>query len=415
MASPSQADVSTESDASPEPEHAVPNDDNEDIQISGAPAVVIWFDEDNQQTRYLCHSAHDHVMLLIHRDTSSNTTFFQLRASVALRAKRDKTHIFLSIEPERIQSVAVVDGQGHQASEKLGTSTYGLEFQLTRPPALIVPKGDLTPKQKTSRLVLDSMRTLAEQTSFTVHLATTTLAKDRLVSLCDATSSGKLQSMPKFLDVASLYGGKGGNVIEHAPDKSAAPESAAAPDGARAESPPSYDELGLGHSPPRSSLHQKTRNKRRRASSGSDHAAASSSYKCMNMDVQAICSKMLEHLDHGFSELNTRMDRMEQRLTNLETSVKGHADKLESSIERVNRNSSEQVDELRDELETGLYDVRKETEDIIASRVDDEMYAAQQELRDHVQDEMADVEERVGKRLHESLNNASLSLDINWN
>lgn len=135
----------------------------------------------------------------------------------------------------------------------------------------------------------------------------------------------------------------------------------------------------------------------------------------MSLDVRAICSMMLERIDHGFGELNTRMGRMEQRLTNLETSVKCHADKLEARIELVNQSSSEQMEELRDELETGLYDVRKETEEIITTRVDDEIYAAQQELRDHVQDEMADVEERVGKRLQESLSNASLSLDINWN
>lgn len=124
---------------------------------------------------------------------------------------------------------------------------------------------------------------------------------------------------------------------------------------------------------------------------------------------------MLEHIDHGFNELNTRMGVMEKRLTDLEMSVKSHAQKLEGNIERVKQSSSEQVDELRDELETGLYDVRKETEDIVTARVDDEMYAAQQELRDHVQDEMAEVEERVGRRLQESLSNASLSLDINWN
>jgi ribosomal protein L16 Arg81 hydroxylase len=109
------------------------------------------------------------------------------------------------------------------------------------------------------------------------------------------------------------------------------------------------------------------------------------------------------------------MGVMEKRLTDLEMSVKSHAQKLEGNIERVKQSSSEQVDELRDELETGLYDLRKETEDIVTTRVDDEMYAAQQELRDHVQDEMAEVEERVGRRLQESLSNASLSLDINWN
>lgn len=141
----------------------------------------------------------------------------------------------------------------------------------------------------------------------------------------------------------------------------------------------------------------------------------SSSHKCMSMDLQALCGKMLERIDYGFSELHSRMERMEQRLTDLETCVKGQVDTLQCSIERINQSSSEQIAELRDELETGLYDSRKETDDIINARVDDEMYAAQQELHDHVQDEMTNVEERVGKRIQERLSNASLSLDIEWN
>lgn len=135
----------------------------------------------------------------------------------------------------------------------------------------------------------------------------------------------------------------------------------------------------------------------------------------MNTDMHVILSKVLERVDLGFNELSTRMGRMEHRLADLETYVKSQGEKLEGEIKRVDQSSSEQVVDLRDELETGLYDVRKETEDIITVRVDDEMYAAQQELRDHVQDEMAFVEERVGNRLQESLSNASLSLDINWN
>jgi hypothetical protein len=258
MASPSQVDVSTESGNSPEPERdqAGTGNDDEDVHISGAPAVVTWSDEHNQQTQQLCHSTHDHVTFHVHRDASSNTAFFQLRANVALKAKRDKTHILLSIQPERIRSITVVDGHEHQASAKLGTSTYGLQFKLARPPALIVPKGDLTPKQKNSRLAMDSFRMLVEQTSFNVHLATTTLARDQLLSLCEATSSGRLHSMPKYLDVASLYGGKGGNVIEHAPVTAVTAESAIAVAGVQAESPPSYDELGLGPSPSRPSFHQ---------------------------------------------------------------------------------------------------------------------------------------------------------------
>lgn len=105
MATPSQADISTEPGESTDSEHTVPNNDSEDVNISGARAVVIWIEgEDNQQRKHFCHFTHDHVTLHVHHDASSNTAFFQMRANVALKVKREKTHIFLSIPPERIFS-----------------------------------------------------------------------------------------------------------------------------------------------------------------------------------------------------------------------------------------------------------------------------------------------------------------------
>lgn len=224
-----------------DPERLAPNNDDGNVHISGAPAVVTWIDEkDNKTTNYLCHSAHDHVTLYVERDSSSNTAFFQLRANVSLKARRDKTHVFLSIRPESIESVVTVARDDHQVSTTLGTSTYGLEFKLASVPVLIVPKGDVTPKQKSSRLVLDLLRTLAKQTCFTVHFATTTLAKDHLVSLCEATSAGALRSTPRFLDVASLYGGKGGHILEL--ESTGIGNTITTSVGAEFDSPPSYDE-----------------------------------------------------------------------------------------------------------------------------------------------------------------------------
>lgn len=128
-----------------------------------------------------------------------------------------------------------------------------------------------------------------------------------------------------------------------------------------------------------------------------------------------MCLKMMERIESGFTELGSRLDRMDQRLTDLETCVGHHADSLGVSIERVHRRSSEQVEELRDELDRGLYDVRKETEDIISSRVEDEMYVARADLEDYVKDEMANAEERLEDKLQDGLSNAQVSLDINWN
>ncbi|KAI7773016.1 hypothetical protein LA080_012493 [Diaporthe eres] len=415
MASPSQADVSTDSGEVTDPENSTECPKN-DVQINAVPACVTWNDGDSRQARSICHSAHDHLHFHAQHDTSSDTAFFQVRTNVALKARKDKTNVFLSIYPERIQSVAVVasDGADSAASAQLGTSAYCLLFTLSMPPALIVPKGDLTPKQRSSGLLLDCLRGLAEQTTFKLHLPTTALSKVQLESLCKAASSGALSSMEKLKDVASLYGGKGGRIIQHEPQAAVASQTASATAVPETEGLPSYDDLGFENDSPRPYTTQKSGTKRRRASSGAERSGTPSSHKCVSLDVQTICSKMIERIDQGFGQLHSRMDRMEARLTDLERCVHSRAEKLEQSIVNSQQHSSEQADELRDELEKGLYDVRKETEDIITVRVEDDVYTARQDLDDHVRDEMAEVEERIEERIMQRLSNASMSLEFNW-
>ncbi|KAG6363990.1 hypothetical protein INS49_009093 [Diaporthe citri] len=245
---PSQADVSTDYGEVTDPENYAEYPKN-DVQINAVP-------------------------------TSSDTAFFRVRTNIALKARKDKTNVFLSIYPERIQSVAVIAIHAEHAS-------------------VVVPKGDLKPKQRSSGLLLDSLRGLAEQTSFRLHLPTTALSKAQLESLCKAASSGALPSMEKLKDVASPYGGRGGRIIQPEPQPSP---------GSRSQS----DCIQSG-------------TKRRRASSG-----APASHKCVSLDVQTICSKMIERIDQGFGQLHSRMDLNSQQ------------------------HSSEQADELRDELEKGL-------------------------------------------------------------
>lgn len=123
----------------------------------------------------------------------------------------------------------------------------------------------------------------------------------------------------------------------------------------------------------------------------------------------------MARIDHGFGELGSRLDCMEQRLSALETCVERHTETLGASIQQVQDRSSEQAGELRDELDAGLYDVRKETQDIIIAQVEDEMYVARESLEDHIKDEMAAMEERLEQKLEEDLTSANVSLEFNWN
>lgn len=128
-----------------------------------------------------------------------------------------------------------------------------------------------------------------------------------------------------------------------------------------------------------------------------------------------VCERMMTRIESGFTELGSRLDRMERRLTDLETCVGTHAEKLGVRIEDAHHRSSEQVDELRDELDNRIHDIQRDTEDTIAVRVEDEMYVARDQLEEFVKDEITHVEERLENRLEESLSNANVSLDFSWN
>lgn len=430
----SQPDVTTDSGDSSADGFALTRCNDDNLDVSGVPAVVTWFDHDSgrESRHHSTHAAQD-LTLHMHCDTSSNTAFLQLRAHIALKARRDKTNLLISIPPERVRTATLCgdDGGKELATRKLSTSTHCVRFHLSKPPSLIVPKGDLTPKQKNSRIVLDSVHALAKQMSFSVHLPCSTTTKARLLSFCKSVMSSTVQSTPKFVDIASLYGGKGGRVIEHEPRLALTPGPTAAEH--VAQSPPSYDELGLS-SPPRPKASQsKTQplppplqstlayqstepgGKRRRGSSSSDYITVTQPQDPVHNSIEKICMEMMERVESGFSEIGLRLDRMEKRLVDLEASVERRADELGISVERAQQRSSEQVEEVRDELDRGLHDVKQETEDVITLRVEDEMYVARGQLEDFVKDEMASTEERLEERLQDSITNASVSLDFSWN
>lgn len=149
----------------------------ENLQFSSVPVVVTWSNtaQQNNTLHHLSHSTHDHFTQSIHRGADSSTAFFQLRANVALKNRRDRTNL-LSVPPENIHTLALVENDGgtELATSRLGTSARCLRFNMRQPPSLIVSKGDIIPKQKASRTVLDSLRALAGQTAFSVHLPAAT-------------------------------------------------------------------------------------------------------------------------------------------------------------------------------------------------------------------------------------------------
>lgn len=215
--------------ASPDPGSSSDND----IDMS-ASALVGW-DSD----RSLFEATFD-----ARRVGATADAFLKLRTTVLLKASAPrKTPVFIFIHPERVRALRLceleVDQRAHQeeACRRLGTDVACMRFTLSKPVDLVGPKeSDLTPKNKASGDILDSLRCLARQDDFTVYFPRNVLSRARLVSLCAAASSGELKSIARQADLNSLYRGKGGRVISQ-------PETAhdAAPG---PSSPPSYDELG---------------------------------------------------------------------------------------------------------------------------------------------------------------------------
>lgn len=179
------------------------------------------------------------------RVDSTQDAFFKLRSTIVLKTSAPrKTPFFLFIHPERIQSLELDAAEAEETTRQeearttLGSDTVRLRFTLTRPADLVGPRvPDLTPKNKASGDVLDSMRSLAQQVGFEIYLPRNVLSQARLASLCKAASSGALKSIARQADLTSLYRGKGGQLFAQ-PD---APPGYVAPP---PSSPPSYDELG---------------------------------------------------------------------------------------------------------------------------------------------------------------------------
>lgn len=412
------------------------------IELSKVPAVVSWTD-DKDETQLLSHntSTSDHVTLDINFHAESNTAFFKIAASVAYKGKRNKSNVFLFVYPERIQSLAVVDN-GEDAAAKLGTSAYTLHFDLTVPPSLIVPKGDWIPKNLAARSILASLQAVARKKTLHITIPSRTLDSDRLTTLCDRTTSSSLKTPSNLIEVSRLYGGQGGIIVEDAEPQVGDALPASEPPRAVAEaavqaageclqhanfdtrqspqSPPSYDELG--DSPP---AHPSSFRKRRRLDSGEDEDVKGASNE--QTSLEEICrrgfmeiGRRFDRIEQALGDLSSRLDRVEQlaiqsRPRRASSSEQGaeqpqklipRIDSVEERVAGVEKNLDAGLNDLAQDVENQLYDVRQEFNDTITIRVDDELGVVQGNLEDFVKDELRNAAEEVEEIVRERMRDA---------
>lgn len=200
------------------------------IDVTKVNAVALWNDQ-----------RLPNLFLDLHWHPSSHKAFFKLRTTIALREgaiRRDgRTSIYLYIYPERIRQLSV---EFNPPEKTLGAETLLLRFELERPSALVLPKSPCEPKNRAASDVINGLRTLAQQTCFSVYasIPRKKLSVKRMRELCAAASIGGLSSLATRASTASLYQGKGGEVIEG--DTLA--NSAVDPPPAIDEPPPQYTE-----------------------------------------------------------------------------------------------------------------------------------------------------------------------------
>jgi hypothetical protein len=164
-------------------------------------------------------------------------------------------HLFLFIAPELLRTLildeSVTDAYDPittywaEATQELG-SAFCLRFELdgAEKAMLVGPKlSTLATKNTASGRVLKSLQSLAGASSFAIYISQKVLLKAQLASVCEAVSNQTLKSPQAQSDLASLYRGKGGQVIKPSPVAAAAAGSGHDSIVQQAESPPSYDEL----------------------------------------------------------------------------------------------------------------------------------------------------------------------------
>ncbi|KAI1291182.1 hypothetical protein F5Y03DRAFT_377404 [Xylaria venustula] len=369
----------SDSDAGPVDNRPPNNSNNTNIDITAQPAIITWRDS-NGNDQYLSH-----LTLDLHYDVRSSKAFCKLRAAVALKShpRSRNTAVFLFIHPERIHSLVLDDAPCAAQAMMLGPDTVGLNFEMSRLPALVVPKESLVPRNQASGSILDSLQAAVQQPTFTLYakISCRLLPRQRLRTLCDALSRNEITSIVAHSNAASLYAGAGGKSIDGGslvrPDGTAIvsgerDDSAAIEPLAVKENPPSYDEVPPG--PPPAVMPNP--NKRQRLSTPEAETAL---YERLGRKyIEEVCARMI---DNRLGELRRDMTKQLQDLEN----------------------------RVIDYVDEQLILQRQEAADHFGVQTEDAYYGLKIDLQNYVQEEVEEAEGRILGHL----GTASFSLQLN--
>lgn len=200
------------------------------INIGGISTLIDW---DEGHARFIGSAlSSTPVSLDVDIDHYNKRASFRLRIGVTQRRSDRIVPLYLMIHSPQIQSVAISSSLASlKHSRELTGSFSCLLLQLKNPPTLVMPPEPLHLKDKTQSSILKSIRSAAKQRTLVASIQEGILSHEQIKTLSDAVFEG-FRPSERYSDLISLYGGRGGQIVD-----------SAAFDSALTESPPSYDNL----------------------------------------------------------------------------------------------------------------------------------------------------------------------------
>jgi len=340
-------------------EPPAPRDTLRDIDLASEPAIAEWLNQT---------STVNGLHLDLHCNVESRKAFFRISARVAFKFSSNKFDcIYLFVYPELIESLTLKDNP--ETQRKLGSGTVCLEFILSTPATLFGPKFDptlrnkfdLTPKNEASRDMLDALRALASQLSFSVYTnpSTERLPRRQLFVLCKAAS--QLRSIASHANPAHLYGGGGGQDLG-ARGLAGGPAAAASVGDAQdalhhgASSPPS----GSKPTPSPQYSGAGPSRKRQRDASGNPRALVTPEIRKLFEDI---CDSRLADLKR---DMTLELDGLKRSVRELEGLEHRVMDRVEKRLCKLSKDVMQKTGVIIDEEIEGL---RSEIQDTIHDEV----------------------------------------------
>ncbi|KAF2968428.1 hypothetical protein GQX73_g5167 [Xylaria multiplex] len=374
----------TESSPTPAPE---------DFDLNSIHAVVEWLGADGQK-RYLYQPDQDpsrQITLDIHFSAGSGAALLKLKAPLGIKARKQKTPLFLYIPGDRISSLVqdVPDAAPEVVRAKLGAVPSRLQLSLSRPADMVGPLVSLAPQNRSHGIMMDCLKLLAQETRLSIYLAHSSLSGALLRSLCNAVASKALKPIDSAAALRSLYGGLGGKVLEGAALRIPAPPT----------SPPSYDELGP--MPPQAPLETASgpatpAKKRRRgsASSAGDRTEADTMATCKKMVNNMMAQFRQEERAYYSSQLQQARAAYSQDLQTIKTEMMKYVDKRLSDLEDMLYSESDVDNQISQHVAS--------FDDLVDVKIEDRVTGIRMELEEFVEEEVTAAEGRVLQRVREA-------------